>query len=380
MTEFFDLKIVTPTFESPLMNLIIELDYLRKKQIYGTTPPFIFFQLKSIFHMLESLASARIEGNNTTVARYVETKIDSSPTSENALKEIGNMEGCLEFIDEHIGDSEINRPFVSELHKRAVMDLPPPPDGEGDANPGAYRTHNVSIKNSAHEPPDPTSVAPLMDVLFEFIRTGDEPKYDLLKIAIAHHRFVWIHPFGNGNGRTVRLFTYAMLVKYGFSVNKYRILNPAAVFCNQRSDYYNNLALADTGDDANMLIWCEYVLTGLKNEIEKIDRLLEYDFLRKKILLPAVDYATERRLVTELESKILRKAIDKQIIQASDLAGIVHSQHLSERSRVIRRLKDRKMLKSLPDSPRKYTIDFFGNYLLRGIIEMLNKEGFVSMR
>ena len=47
----------------------------------------------------------------------------------------------------------------------------------------------------------------------------DSPKYDLLKVAIAHHRFVWVHPFSNGNGRTVRLFTYAMLVKLGFNVN-----------------------------------------------------------------------------------------------------------------------------------------------------------------
>lgn len=379
MAEHFELKIVVPTFESPLMDLIIELDYLRRKQIYGTTPPFVFFQLKSIFHMLESLASARIEGNVTTVAKYVETKIGKEPAKENALKEIENMEKCLGFIDEHIEDSEINRSFVSELHKRVVTDLPLPPEGEGDAAPGSYRAHNVSIKNSKHIPPDPTSIAPYMDSLFEFIRTGDEPKYDLLKIAIAHHRFVWIHPFGNGNGRTVRLFTYAMLVKYGFSVNEYRIVNPAAVFCSQRSEYYDNLALADTGVDTNMLHWCEFVLRGLKNEIEKIDHLLEYDFLKRKILLPAIDYALDRKFVTDLESKVLKRTIEKQIIQASDLSDIVRSRHMSERSRLIRRLKEKKMLESMPNSPRRYSIHFYNNYLLRAIIQMLNKEGFVPM-
>jgi len=41
----------------------------------------------------------------------------------------------------------------------------------------------------------------------QFINKLDRPKYSLLKIAIAHHRFVWIQPFNNGNGRTVHLFT-----------------------------------------------------------------------------------------------------------------------------------------------------------------------------
>ncbi|MCX6835987.1 MAG: Fic family protein, partial [candidate division Zixibacteria bacterium] len=349
--EYFNLRIVAPPFESPLTDLIIELDYLRKKKLYGSTPPFIFFQLKQIFHMLESIASARIEGNNTTVADYLETKIEKTGEGSYTLKEIENMEECLGFIDDNIGSSSIDRAFVSELHKRAVRDLPLPPDGEGDVTPGSYRTQNVSIKNSLHIPPDPVSVAPYMDTLFQFIAASDSPKYDLLKIAIAHHRFVWIHPFGNGNGRTVRLFTYAMLIKYGFAVDKGRILNPAAVFCSQRSDYYNKLSLADTGTDENMLIWCEYVLTGLKNEIEKIDRLLEYPFLKEKILLPAINYAIDRKFITDIESKILKRTIEKQIIKASDLTDIIASNHKSERSRQIHRLKEKKMLMPLPESP-----------------------------
>ncbi|MCP4569705.1 MAG: Fic family protein [FCB group bacterium] len=377
--KYFDLGIVFPPFESPLTDLIIELDYLRKKQLYGSTPPFIFFQLKSIFHMLESLASARIEGNNTEVAEYIETKILNKSQANNEIKEIQNMEECLQFIDENIGTSKIDRAFVSELHKKAVEGLPPPPDGEGDATPGSYRTNNVRINNSLHNPPDPLSTAPFMDSLFEFIEAADSPKYDLLKTAIAHHRFVWIHPFSNGNGRTVRLLTYAMLVKYGFSVNKGRILNPAAVFCTDRDDYYEKLALADTGTDENILIWCQYVLEGLKIEIEKIDHLLEYAFLKKKVLLPAISYALDRKHITDLESKILKRTVEKQILKSSDLTDIVTSPYVSERSRVIRKLKDKKMLAPIPDSPRRYSIHFFNSFLLRGIIDALHNEGFVTI-
>jgi Fic family protein len=374
----FDLKIVSPPFESPLTNLIIDLDFLRRKRLRGTTPPLIFVQLKRIFHMLESLASARIEGNITTVAEYVETKIGAKPIGDSSINEIQNMENCLEYIHEHIGDSKIDRRFISEVHQMVVKDLPTTLLGEGDRTPGSYRSTNVTIQNSAHTPPDPSSVASYMDELFEFIAKLDEPKYDLLKIAIAHHRFVWIHPFSNGNGRTVRLLTYALLVKYGFIVDNVRILNPTAIFCNNRKNYYDNLSLADSGEDANILTWCYFVLSGLKIEIEKIDRLIEYSFLKSNVLIPAIDDAFARKFITDVEFRILKVVIEKGHIKASDLIEIIPSKHESERSRVIRMLRDKNMLVPLENSPRKYTIFFYNNYLLRGVIKALQDQGFVS--
>lgn len=55
-----DLKLIEPLFGSTLTDLIIELDYLRKKPLGGSTHPKVFFQLKDIFHTLESIGSARI--------------------------------------------------------------------------------------------------------------------------------------------------------------------------------------------------------------------------------------------------------------------------------------------------------------------------------
>ncbi|MCP4568297.1 MAG: Fic family protein [FCB group bacterium] len=376
----FPLRIIAPTFDSHLINLIIDLDSLRKKTLYGSTKPIIFFQLKHIFHILESIASARIEGNNTAVVDYIETKIDRPKISlETEHREIQNMEGCLEFIDNNVVDSKIDRAFISELHKIVVKDLPIVGSGEGDETPGVYRSKLVSINNSEHITPEPIAVPAYMEELINFIANTDEPKYDLLKTAISHHRFVWIHPFNNGNGRTVRMLTYAMLVKYGFNINEGRILNPAAIFCNDRDDYYSKLALADAGTDKNLLVWCEYVLKGLSDEIEKIDRMLTYGFLQEKILFPALDYARDNAWVTEKEYKILKVAIDKQIITASDLSSAISSKHASDRSRVIRQLRNKKMLTLVAGSQRKYAICFKNNYLLRGIINQLYNEGLVPI-
>lgn len=375
----YDLKLVKPLFDSDLTDLIIELDYLRKKPLGGSTYPKVFFQLKHIFHTLESIGSARIEGNNTTIAEYIETKLEESKIVPSGIKEIQNIEKAMAFIEENVKDFPINKAFISEMHKMIVDGLLPPPNGEGDITPGTYRKINLIINRSSHLPPDWLRVDDYMSELIDFINRRDSPKYDLLKAAIAHHRFVWIHPFGNGNGRTVRLFTYAMLVKTGFNVNVGRIINPTAVFCSNRNDYYNNLSQADTGIEAGILRWSEYVLKGLKEEIEKIDKLLDYEYLKKEILIPSITYSLERKYLTDIESKILKKVVDKQKVQAADFKEFFEGKFQAEISRQIRKLIDKRML--IPESPsaRKYLIRFDNNYLLRGIIKSLGERGFLPI-
>ncbi len=376
----YDLKLLEPSFGSTLTDLIIELDYLRRKPLGGLTHPQVFFQLKHIFHTLESIGSARIEGNNTTIAEYIETKLIESQTVPPGIREIQNIEKAMAFIEDNVKDYPINRAFISEMHKMIVDGLQPPPDGEGDHTPGDYRKKNLTITKSSHKPPEWLTVEDYMIELFDFINKNDGQKYDLLKAAIAHHRFVWIHPFGNGNGRTVRLFTYAMLVKTGFNVNVGRIINPTAVFCSNRNDYYSNLSKADEGTDVGVLEWSEYVLKGLKEEIEKIDKLTDYDFLRKEILLPTISHSLERKYVTDLEGKILKKVIDKQIIQAGDLKEFFAGKLSSEISRQIKRLIDKKMLVPENEGSRKYIVRFDNNYLLRGVIKALGEKGFLPVQ
>ncbi|MBL7994234.1 Fic family protein [bacterium] len=381
--EHKELRLIEPAFGSPLTDLIIELDHLRKKRLGGSTMPWIFFQLKAIFHLLESIGSARIEGNNTTVAEYIETKLQGRKSRKPNIIEIENMEKAMKFVDTHIGKQAVHRAFISELHKLVVEGLPLPPGGEGDRTPGLYREHPISIANSDHvPPPSQQQIEAYMDELTAFIAREDAPKYDLMKTAIAHHRFMWIHPFGNGNGRTGRLLTYALLVKQGFAISKGRIVNPTAVFCISRKNYYDFLGEADSGTDEGLLRWCRYVLSGLKNEIEKIDRLLDHRYLEKEILIPALKISLDRKQITELEFRILEKAVraEEQLIQAADVRELVPGKIPQEISRVIRNLKDKKMLLPVKEKRRKYHIRFENNYLLRSVMQMLDEKGFLSVK
>lgn len=80
----------------------------------------------------------------------------------------------------------------------------------------------------------------------QLIRWYDEHKDKLHPVELAtqfHFRFVYIHPFSDGNGRTARLLMNLILMKYG--------LPPAIVKAenNARLKYYEALEAASTSDD-----------------------------------------------------------------------------------------------------------------------------------
>jgi Fic family protein len=270
----------------------------------------------------------------------------------------------------------IDRAFVFELHKLTVNNL----SREGDRTPGQFRKGNVQITGSNHVPPDAAHVSDYMDELFCFINKRDEPKYDLLKTALTHHRFCRIHPFNNGNGRSVRLLTYAMLIKQGFKVNTGRILNPTAVFFSDRDRYYEMLSEGDKATDEGLLTWCTYVLNGLNIEISKVDKLCDHDFLANKILLPALAFCKARENITKLETGLLKIAVEKILFQSSDIESAMPGKIPAERSRVLAKLKEEKLIAPLKEGGRKYVINFSNSYLLRGVMDALQKEGFVSLR
>ncbi len=375
-------ELVNPSWGSSLTRTIIELEHLRVKKLGGPVPPYIFFQLKEIFQLLESLGSARIEGNRTTLAEFVEKVIETPgrKTKDEKIREIFNIERAIAFIEENISEKEtLSKAHILEIHKILVQDLTPPPKGEGSKYPGQFRPINVGIKNAKHIPPEALHVSEQMDKLIGFINQDCGPQHDLLITALSHHKMAWIHPFDNGNGRVIRMFTYAMLIKQGFKVKDGRLLNPTAIFCMDRNRYYDMLELADTGEKNNVLSWCEYVLNGLKVELEKIDKLLDRKYLVAKILLPALRISLESENITNREYEILRGLINNEDmeIKSADIEKILNEKSAVQRSRIISRLKDKKMLMSLKKDGRIYTIKFSNNYLLRAIISMLEKERFI---
>jgi len=168
---------------------------------------------------------------------------------------------------------------------------------------------------------------------------------------------------------------FSQTLSTGFAVQG--ILNPTAIFCIDRDQYYKMLAKADSGTEEGQLSWCEYVLENLKVEISKIENLLNQDYLLDKVLFPALKVSLSKNILTEDEYSVLVQGCKLGEFKAGDVKDVLAKKYPYEVSRILNRLKDQNMIDIVPDSKRKYFVVFTKSLLLRGLIAALKQESFV---
>ncbi|HXK00269.1 MAG TPA: Fic family protein [Gelidibacter sp.] len=111
---------------------------------------------------------------------------------------------------------------------------------------GRLRNGGVRISGANFVPPNALKVSGLLDDLFTFVETNPL-NLNIIELAtVFHHRFVWIHPFFDGNGRTVRLAMNLLLMKQGFP--------PAIILTNDRIKYYTALNDANKGRYGKLML------------------------------------------------------------------------------------------------------------------------------
>lgn len=366
------------SFSSPLAGTIIDLERLRGDLGSGTTHPTVFVQLRSLFQLMASIMSARIEGNRTSIVDAVAGAAASAEGGERTVaegvKEIVKLQDAAAFIDRVMEQgTPITHSIVRELHKIAVQGL----EREGDRTQGAYRTTDVTIGGSSHTPPSPVAVQGDMSELLDFVNQPVEKRLDLLKVAIAHHRFVWIHPFGNGNGRVCRLFTYAIMVSQGFTNStEYRALNPTSVFGSDRSLYYRMLEDADSLEPEAIIRWCSYLLEGMLDDLAKLNQLSDRSFVLEQLLRPAIKRGVNAGRFSAHEAAALEIVAELTEVKASDLEP-AFSGSPQVRSQQIRKLVDRKLLQPVAEGKRSYRLVMAPGPLTTFIIRQLDELGFL---
>ena len=102
---------------------------------------------------------------------------------------------------------------------------------------GRYRNAPVRITGTSHQPPDALDVPHLMDDLIRWVGNRQRKMHVVELAAILQHKFVYIHPFFDGNGRTARLIMNVLLLQKGYPL--------AIILKNDRKRYYRVLQEAD---------------------------------------------------------------------------------------------------------------------------------------
>jgi len=186
--------------------------------------------------------------------RYLQTEVENMLQTANSVIEQGQA-GTLEAtptFDDLLGGNQ------TVLHG---LELPE------EVIPGAIRMHRVGVSRYAAPPPDVCEE--LLRYTCHWIARWRKDHADLphviLQAVITHLYIAWIHPFGDGNGRTARLSELHILFTGGVPM-------PAAQLSSNhynltRSEYYRRLDEASKSCDPTPFI--RYAIRGFADQIEE---------------------------------------------------------------------------------------------------------------
>lgn len=217
-----------------------------KKQSLDKQRPLPSYALKSIKDSLFlewTYNSNSIEGNTLTLQETKMVIEDGLTIKGKTLREhfeAFNHQNAIDFVEEL---AQLNNEFsgrnILEVHALVLANI------EKDFA-GRYRTSGVRITGANFVPPNALKIDSYMEELITWVNSGSDHLHPLVRVCIFHHRFVWIHPFFDGNGRSARLLFNLLLMKQGYP--------PAIILKNDRKKYYDALNKANQGDYAKLLL------------------------------------------------------------------------------------------------------------------------------
>ena len=202
--------------------------------------------LRRLYLAKGALATTAIEGNTLTeqeVLQHLEGKLKLPRSKEYLGQEIDNIVGACNRIGERLaqGDTGLTPELLCEFNRWVLEKLPP----EGKEVPGELRDYSVLVGNVYRGAPA-QDCRHLLERYCEWLASEDfkappgmETAYAIIKAIVAHLYFAWIHPFGNGNGRTGRLVELQILLAAGVPSPAAHLLSNH--YNHTRSEYYRQL-------------------------------------------------------------------------------------------------------------------------------------------
>jgi Fic family protein len=246
--------------------------------------PSVARQLHMVYLAKGVLATTAIEGNTLTesqVLQHLEGKLELPPTKEYLSREIDNIiEACDKIAtDILVRDTAELSVKKIETYNKLVLDKL---TLDESILPGQIRTFPVGVGGYRAAPAEDCQY--LLERLCLWLNEFEIPEdnrivFGIIKAIIAHIYFVWIHPFGDGNGRTARLIEFQILLEAGIPTPAAHLLSN---FYNQtRTEYYRQLdKTSKTKGDISDFI--KYAINGYAYELRdqlNILRMQQWDIV-----------------------------------------------------------------------------------------------------
>ena len=197
--------------------------------------------LRRYFDVELTYNSNAIEGNTLTIT---ETKVIledgitiGKGKSLREHLEVINHKEAIDYVDDIVSRNiDISESVIKDIHHIILKSI-------NNENAGKYRNTNVLISGSAHRPVEHFLVEEKMRELVQWYDANKNKMHPIELAAEFHFRFVYIHPFIDGNGRTARLLMNLIFMRNGY---------PIAVIKNDaRDEYMKALEPASTSGNLN---------------------------------------------------------------------------------------------------------------------------------
>ena len=269
--------------------------------------------------------SNAIEGNTLSYGETVAFLMHGLTAKGKPLKDHLDIRGHNEAINFLLGLVKDERPLteadIRSLHKRILVEpytiktetpsgLPSEKTtrlGEYKQDPNHVKTKTGEIHYYATPEETPAKMGDLMQWYQQ--ATRESQLHPVIIASLFHHEFVAIHPFDDGNGRMGRLLMNLVLMQYQYP--------PLVVKQEDRSNYYQVLSQADTGEYEPLVIYfgelmkrsLNIYLRGAKGEslveAEDIDKeiaLFKKGLVREPVISSLRSYeATKNVLLLSLQ-------------------------------------------------------------------------------
>ena len=361
---------VSATF-SPVWYLMGEVCSKIKHLADSAVSPTVHNQLNRMYLIRGVQGSTAIEGN-TLSEQEVEQILDNQeplPLSKRYQEqEIRNvLAACNKIVDDTCSDnvSELTPEYICDLNEIVLRNL----ELQDGVEAGVFRKHSV-IVGTVYRGAPPDDCPKLMDFLCSWLNSAtfkaplDDYKSAMavIQAVCAHIYLAWIHPFGDGNGRTARLVELYLLLKAGIPVPAAHLLSNH--YNKTRSEYYLHLQKLSRKDSTGRYPtfddFLQYALQGLVDGLrEQINIVQEF---QHKVMWEYHVYQTFRVNKSKEQGKRMRDLLlgfrpGFQTVDMNSIpADVYHTHYHKKTNRTLQRdlkeLVDMKLIEKQGNSYR----------------------------
>lgn len=339
---------ITPSILSNIKKAALIVQELNGKSY----PKPILYQMERTAREVSTYASVSIEGNPlplTDVKQILKSKPENIHLSE---QEVINYNHALSSLNKKLSGQplEFNLKLLLSIHRQVMAQIAP------EHQTGKLRQKPVFVNDprkgkTVYWPPDAKNVEILLNKLVSFL-TNNKGKMDPLVLAgLFHKQFVIIHPFMDGNGRTVRLATKALLADMG--LNTFHLFSFENYYNRNVTNYFKNVGVLgnyyDISASINFTSWLTYFTEGVVDELLRVKKEL------KTLTLPTPENQLlphhETIIAFIKEKGFINDRLYKKLTQRAKATRTLDFKKLINMKIIERRRKGKNIYYVLKDTP-----------------------------